>query len=67
MEKRVVILPQEVWDRLITVLNLRYKNDPDTEEILLMIQSQLHFNPSDESAYPLPRDFKQLSQIEVKL
>ena len=48
METKVISLPLEVWDRLITILNLQCKNDPDTMSILSMIYNQLTYNPSDE-------------------
>lgn len=48
MEKKTVILPQEVWDRLVIILDMWGKRDPDTQHILTMLYLQLHQSPADE-------------------
>ena len=48
MQNRAVVLPQEVWDRLIQILDVPHvRMDPDASYILLSINNQLLFNPSD--------------------
>lgn len=48
MQNKTIVLPVEMWERLIEILDAQYNGHPDTPLILYKINQQLYFNPSDK-------------------